>query len=231
MAADMRDVLDDGYTGSGGPHQPARVVEPPSGRLRAARVAESGTLGGGPPSQQVTILPYEDLQKQHQAADDVIEPQEALRQLVAARQPGSTVSEEESAAILAKGGFIWFALSDNGRKPAGYVSLTKHTADPTGGAAGTGEPPDEGASQMWELADMLVSPAFDADKVGRLLIQTLLRQFEEAAGVADELVLRLTTYEAAEGLFQQCGFRDEVDSPIPSLPGCCKRLIRPPARG
>ncbi|CAE8715245.1 unnamed protein product, partial [Polarella glacialis] len=59
--------------------------------------------------------------------------------------------------------------------------------------------------------------AYDVQTVGSLLVQTLLRQFEEAAGDKDELFLGSACYEAASRVFKDAGFEEASSSTIPGL--------------
>lgn len=218
----MRDATEDGFGGLAGDlgglggvaalaaegYQAARIVEPPQGRQRAARVAESGTLGGPRPSSRVTVWPFEDLRRKHDAGEPGPDPGAAFREVASAiraehsRGDGDDHLEDPSGALLSQGGFIWLAAQGFERKPVGCVAMRRRRPE----AEGEGE----GVPTTWEVIELGVAKANRRQGVGRLLVEALLRQYEEAAGEGEALTVEVpATFDGARAFLLKMGFQEE----------------------
>merc|ERR1740121_3021828 len=222
-----------GSTGAGpspGQYQPARVVQPPSGRARAARVAESGTIG---PRRRdhVVVVPADDLLQRHVAGmTSCPDPTAAFRELLAScmqtNGESSQGSDDPVNPILADGGFVWFALAGENRTPVGCVALNKRII------------PDDGAgvSPAWELTDLAVRSSHRRQGVGTQLVEAVLRQAGEVAGPDDKVFLEMppACEQVALALFTKTGFVLETEEEIacgpqrrvPDAVRMCNRSVR-----
>lgn len=199
---------------TGQPHTPVRVVAPPPGRSRAARVAESGSIGDrrpGKPSTFLKVLPLEDLQRQSDKNLTNVRPVEAFHDILSScrDEVGLTDEVDLPEAILGNGGFIWIALA--GDVPVGSVALRKHaiTEEMVELSGCTGE-------AFWEVDLLATLPQHRRKGVARLLMEALMRQFPEASGEND-----LLYFEAARELlpsltfFERFGFEEvPFESPL-----------------
>mmetsp|Transcript_82919 Transcript_82919/g.162578 ORF Transcript_82919/g.162578 Transcript_82919/m.162578 type:complete len:242 (+) Transcript_82919:63-788(+) len=214
MRDEIEDILGPGavqnITGlAQGAYQPDRVVAAPPGRQRAARVAESGSLGGGGRRPSV-VMPYETMRRSFDAgAPKSPDPQEAWRRLTSQchEEHGAAVRDPDALAdpagkILAEGGFIWIALQGMSREPLGCVALYKQIGD----AQGTDG--DQG-TVSWELGELSVLPDSRRQGIGQQLVDMLLRQYQEAAGEGDALRLQVpAAFEASKPFFLKMGFQE-----------------------
>lgn len=193
-----------------GSYQAARIVEPPQGRLRAARVAESGSIGDRSSQGQVTIVPFEDLLLKHQACAANPDPRAAFLRVTASWYQEVDISPSFCDTILAEGGFIVLALSGVDQAPIGCAALHKRA-----GEEGDVDAPESAAPTCtsWELGELGVRADFQNRGVGRLLGEALLRQFAEAAAEGETLHLRIpAALEATRPFFRKLGF-EEVSAP------------------
>lgn len=185
-------------------------MEPPQGRQRAARVAESGTLGGGRERPAVTVVPYEDLKRSHEAGLPGPDPRAAFQDVARRcfdehgyQPPDEALLSDPQGSVLAQGGFVLLAVSGRNREPVGCAALRRRAgADAPGG--------EEAPPSTWHLEALSVLPASRRQGAGRLLVDTLLRQYEECAGENDRVYVEVpAAFEAAKPFLSRMGFQEE----------------------
>mmetsp|Transcript_54253 Transcript_54253/g.115779 ORF Transcript_54253/g.115779 Transcript_54253/m.115779 type:complete len:248 (-) Transcript_54253:6-749(-) len=201
-------------------YQPARIVAPPSGRDRAARVVESGTIGG-PGKISYRIQQYEDLARSFEVVKKGPNPSVDFRQILttcyeavgAEPAVGASVLANPTGTLLADGGFIWFAIGSD-RKCVGCLALRKTTSQ-QGGA-------------NWEIVELCVLPESRHQGVGRLLVSSMLRQMDEAAGADERLWAQVpTSFPDGQQFLELHGFEEAQpasDLDLDELTAGAKRL-------
>eukprot|EP00429_Kryptoperidinium_foliaceum_P053762 CAMPEP_0176076060 /NCGR_PEP_ID=MMETSP0120_2-20121206/38020_1 /TAXON_ID=160619 /ORGANISM="Kryptoperidinium foliaceum, Strain CCMP 1326" /LENGTH=230 /DNA_ID=CAMNT_0017409773 /DNA_START=1 /DNA_END=693 /DNA_ORIENTATION=+ len=212
----MRDAMED-IVGAGavagsiaglaqGAYQPDRVVAAPAGRQRAARVAECGSLGGGPGQRPPVVVPYETMRRSFDSgAPKSPNPLEAWRSVTTRCQEefGASARNQDiiadpAGAVLGGGGFIWIALKGMNREPVGCIALHRHKDD---------------SETTWELGELSVLVDSRRQGVGKQLVDMLLRQYQEAAGTGEPLWLRVpSAFEASSPFFERMGFEGDTAS-------------------
>jgi len=174
-AAMQLDAAEEAISGNvpHGGYQAARIVDPPQGRQRAARVVEAGTLGtrGRKP---ISVVAYEDLLVKYKAnGEQGPNPQTAFREITASwmEENNFTVPQDcptlddPATTILAEGGFIYMALAEGGRTAAGCLALHKRR----GNASKVDAEGDPNAT-AWELCELGVLAAHRRQGAARLLL-------------------------------------------------------------
>mmetsp|Transcript_60955 Transcript_60955/g.145257 ORF Transcript_60955/g.145257 Transcript_60955/m.145257 type:complete len:242 (-) Transcript_60955:71-796(-) len=189
---------------------PILPPEAPSSRPRGARVAESGSIGGGQLRPKLNLL--RDLLRRRQVEPSFPDPCMSFMELNVSWQKecGAAPTEEDIQAlshpdvnVLDKGGFVWIALM--GREAVGCVSLVAQAGVDVATAFN-----GQSGSKAWQLGHLTVKSDSRRQGLGRTLLRAVLRQYKEVAKAGDVLYMELpTALEGARALCREAGFQEE----------------------
>mmetsp|Transcript_28191 Transcript_28191/g.65166 ORF Transcript_28191/g.65166 Transcript_28191/m.65166 type:complete len:244 (-) Transcript_28191:98-829(-) len=188
---------------------PILPPEAPAARPRGARVAESGTIGGGQNRPKLNLL--RDLLRRRQVEPTFPDPCLAFKDLNIGwqRESGYEPTDEDAEALsqadsyLTRGGFVWMAMK--GQQAVGSVSLVPQSSVDVAAAFN-----GQAGAKAWQVGHLVVEPESRRQGLGLTLLRAVLRQYREVAKEADVLFMELPTLsEGALSLAHRAGFQEE----------------------